>query len=98
MSKSFHYQWWRQKIIAGGLELSSADSEQCPRVQESLQTMPIKLLKKIEQYHRFYEVLTVHGNLGADGEASKISRAYSPIPLLAPSLSITSPLLLEKLE
>ena len=40
----------------------------------------------------------MHGNLGADGEASKISRAYNPIPLLALSLSITSPLLLENLE
>ena len=50
-------------------------------VQESLQTMPIVLSKKLKtKGHGFYEVPTVHRNLGADGGASKILGATAPKP------------------
>ena len=41
-------------------------------VQESLQTMPIVLLKKTRKKgHGFYRVPTVHGSLGANGGLAK---------------------------
>ena len=57
--------------------------------QESLQTVPIVCLsyclKRIKKGHGFYEVLTLHGNLGADKGASKNFGGSSPqAPLLAP--------------
>ena len=47
-------------------------------VQESLQTMPIILPKKTRKGHTFYEVLTVHGNLGAAGGLAKIVGELQP--------------------
>ena len=49
-------------------------------VRESLQTILIVLPKRLKKGHGFYEMPTVHGNLGADGGLAKILGATAPKP------------------
>ena len=57
-------------------------------VKESLQTMPIALPpnKNKKNVAGFYEMTTIHGNVGADGGLAIILGATAPSPLLVSSL------------
>ena len=70
-------QWWRQKKIAGGIELSKC---RLWVVSKNLcrQCLSYCLLKRVNKGPGFYEVPTMHRHLGAHWGASKNFGGYSP--------------------
>ena len=77
----------RKKLLGGGDRAVKVPIVSA--VRESLQTIPIVLSKKTKgQGHGFYEVPTVHANLGANGELAKVlgELQLPQAPSLVPSL------------